>query len=139
MYAYHDGESWSFETVDDTSYMMFSSFVLASNGDKHVTYYDKTQGELKYAYDVGEGWEYEVIDSDGDVFTDEPQQYTPYAADINPDQVVALRFALLVNSGSPIRSRDVSDSFILLDEKYDRNDQWAREVFSSTVKLRNRR
>ncbi len=67
MYAYYDGESWSFETVDDTSYMMFSSFVLASNGDKHVTYYDKTQGELKYAYDAGEGWAYEVIDSDGDV------------------------------------------------------------------------
>ena len=79
------------------------------------------------------------IDSDGDVTTDEPQQYIPYAADINPDEVVALRFALLVNSGNPIRSRDVGDSFIVLNEKYDRDDQWAREVFSSTVKLRNRR
>ncbi len=79
------------------------------------------------------------IDSDGDVTTDEPQQYIPYAADINPDEVVALRFALLVNSGSPIRSRDISDSFIVLNEKYEYDDQWAREVFSSTVKLRNRR
>ena len=79
------------------------------------------------------------IDSDGDVSTDEPQHYIPYAADINPDQVVALRFAMLVNSGGPIRSKDVSDGFILLNEKYDYNDQWAREVFSSTVKLRNRR
>lgn len=79
------------------------------------------------------------VDSDGDVTTEEPQQYIPYAADINPDDVVALRFALLVNSGNPIRSRDISDSFIVLDEKYERDDQWAREVFSSTVKLRNRR
>ncbi len=79
------------------------------------------------------------IDSDGDVTTDEPQQYIPYAADINPDEVVALRFALLVNSGNPIRSRDISDSFIVLNEKYDYDDRWAREVFSSTVKLRNRR
>ncbi len=79
------------------------------------------------------------IDSDGDTDTDEPQQYIPYAADINPDEVVALRFALLVNSGDAIRSRDISDSFVVLDEKYDYDDRWAREVFSSTVKLRNRR
>ena len=79
------------------------------------------------------------IDSDGDVTTEEPQQYIPYAADINPDEVVALRFALLVNSGNPIRSRDISDSFIVLNEKYDYDDKWARKVFSSTVKLRNRR
>ena len=79
------------------------------------------------------------IDSDGDVTTEEPQQYIPYAAHINPDEVVALRFALLVNSGNPIRSRNISDSFIVLNEKYEYDDRWAREVFSSTVKLRNRR
>lgn len=79
------------------------------------------------------------VDTDGDLDTEEPQQYIPYAADINPKEVVALRFALLVNSGNPIRSRDISDSFIVLDGTYDRDDQWAREVFSSTVKLRNRR
>ena len=61
------GVSWSFEVVDDTSYMMFSSFVLASNGDKHVSYYDKTQGDLRYAYHDGVEWHYEIVDSEGDV------------------------------------------------------------------------
>ncbi len=69
IYAYQDGVSWSFEVVDDTSYMMYSSFVLASNGDKHVSYYDKTQGDLRYAYHDGVEWHYEIVDSEGDVGT----------------------------------------------------------------------
>lgn len=79
------------------------------------------------------------IDSDDDASTDEPQQYIPYSADIDPEEVVALRFALLVNSGEPIRTRNVNDSFTVLDWVYSPDDRKAREVFSSTVKLRNRR
>jgi len=78
------------------------------------------------------------IDSDGDPDTDEPQNYVPYDATLNPADIVAMRFALLVNSGKPIRSRDVSKSYVLLDEEYDYEDRVAREVFTSTVKLRNR-
>ncbi|ASJ76557.1 PilW family protein [Granulosicoccus antarcticus] len=79
------------------------------------------------------------IDADGDSTSDQPQQYIPYAADINPEEVVALRFALLVNSGEAIRTRNVSSSFTVLDTTYALEDRKAREVFSSTVKLRNRR
>lgn len=78
------------------------------------------------------------IDADGDSETAEPQSYVPYDAAIDPADVVSVRFALLVNSGQPIRSRNVSQSFVLLDEQYDYEDRVAREVFTSTVKLRNR-
>lgn len=78
------------------------------------------------------------IDSDGDDTTAEPQNYIPYDASITPAEVVALRFALLVNSDRPIRSRNVEESHVVLDEQVLRDDRIAREVFSSTVKLRNR-
>ncbi len=78
------------------------------------------------------------IDDDSDPDTEEPQNYVPYDATLNPADIVAVRFALLVNSGKPIRSRDVSKRFVLLDEEYTYDDRVAREVFSSTVKVRNR-
>jgi type IV pilus assembly protein PilW len=78
------------------------------------------------------------IDTDGDDDTAEPQSYIPYDDTINPAEVVALRFALLVNSEKPIRSRNVKEDFVVLDEVVSRDDRIAREVFSSTVKLRNR-
>lgn len=78
------------------------------------------------------------IDDDGDSDTEEPQHYVPYDATLNAADIVAVRFALLVNSGKPIRTRDVSKNFVLLDEEYTYDDRVAREVFSSTVKVRNR-
>ncbi|NND92739.1 MAG: hypothetical protein HKN42_17930 [Granulosicoccus sp.] len=79
------------------------------------------------------------VDADGDDTTDEPQSYRTYDPALDPSEVVALRFALLVNSGQPIRSRNVQESFVVLTEELQRNDRFAREIFSSTVKLRNRR
>lgn len=78
------------------------------------------------------------IDEDGDPDTDEPQRYVPYDATLDAADVVAMRFALLVSSGQPIRSRDVSQNFVLLDDTVDYEDRRAREVFTGTVKLRNR-
>lgn len=78
------------------------------------------------------------LDTDGDDDTSEPQQYVPFSATLDPAEVVSLRFALLVNSNKPIRSRNMSDTYVLLDEEMVVNDRMARAVFSSTVKLRNR-
>ncbi|MFK8079796.1 MAG: PilW family protein [Granulosicoccus sp.] len=78
------------------------------------------------------------IDVDDDPATCEPQRYVPFDPTLQSSQVVALRFALLVNSGRPIRTRNTSETFVLLDETYNSdNDKLAREVFSSTVMLRN--
>jgi len=68
-----------------------------------------------------------------------PERYIPYNSSINPRQVVSLRFGLLVNSGNPIRTRPVKMEYTVLDKEVSRTDRVARSVFTSTVKLRNRR
>ncbi len=76
------------------------------------------------------------IDSDDD---DIPEKYIPYNAGINSRQISSLRFALLVNSGKAIRTRPVTDNYVLLDTEVSKSDRVARTVFTNTVKLRNRR
>ncbi|MFK7861738.1 MAG: PilW family protein [Granulosicoccus sp.] len=78
------------------------------------------------------------IDDDDDPSTCQPKRYVPYADTLQSSQIVSLRFALLVNSGKPIRTRGVSETFMILDAPYTSpNDRLVREVFSSTVLLRN--
>ena len=78
------------------------------------------------------------IDEDSNPKTCEPHRYVPYSATLDSSQVVALRFAMLINSGSPIRTRSASETFVVLDQSYDSaDDRFAREVFSGTVLLRN--
>ena len=79
------------------------------------------------------------LDTDGDPDTDEPQRYVPYAAVSDVSEIAALRFALLVNSGTSIRSRVRNETHVVLDQEVNSNDRFAREVFTTTVKLRNRR
>ncbi|MFK7892060.1 MAG: PilW family protein [Granulosicoccus sp.] len=73
----------------------------------------------------------------GDAGARVPQRFVTYDATLQTENVVALRFAMLVNSGEPIRSRDISETFVVLDREVARSDRLAREVFSSTVLLRN--
>jgi len=68
-----------------------------------------------------------------------PERYIPYNSTINPRQVASIRFGLLVNSGNPIRSREVTENYTVLDKTVSRTDRTARSVFTSTVKLRNGR
>jgi len=78
-----------------------------------------------------------------DIDNDEvPERYVSYDESIDPFQVSALRFAILVNSGQPIRTRERTETHVLLDAPEadtTMTDRLARDVFSSTVKLRNRR
>lgn len=78
------------------------------------------------------------LDTDGQESSSEPQSYVPFDGTISSSQVVALRFALLVNSGKPIRSRNIEETYVLLDKEATIKDRMAREVFSSTIKIRNR-
>jgi len=74
------------------------------------------------------------VDEDGD---DVPDNYVVHSNSINPNQVIALRVALLVNSGEPIRSRRGEEKHVLFDREITMDDKIARNVFSSTVMLRN--
>lgn len=77
------------------------------------------------------------IDMDAD---DVPESYVPFGhVDLTAERIAALRFALLVSSGTAIRSRPLAEQHVVLDAAYDTNDRVVRSVFSSTVKLRNRR
>ncbi len=79
------------------------------------------------------------VDTDNDSETEEPQQYVPFGSVSDASEIAALRFALLVNSGTAIRSRVRNETHVLLDQEVSTNDRFAREVFMTTVKLRNRR
>jgi len=88
---------------------------------------------------VEDVWGFRVlygIDEDGDAFS---ERYVPYNATINPLEINSVRFAMLVGSGSPIRSRDVEETHMLLDMPITTNDKLSRRVFTTTVLLRNRR
>ncbi len=68
-----------------------------------------------------------------------PERFVPWDATVDPGQVVALRVALLVNSGTAIRRRDVEQTHVVLDTRIDSNDAIARNVYSATIALRNTR
>jgi len=76
------------------------------------------------------------VDNDGN---NVPDSYIPYDAGINASRVVSMRVAILVNSGEPIRSRRGEESHVLFDTEFPTDDKIARNVFTSTIILRNRR
>jgi len=76
------------------------------------------------------------LDEDGD---GAPERFVPWAADLAPRSVAALRFSMLINSGSPIRARSRQQRYTLLDQvRQPGPDRIVRHVFQSTVQLRNR-
>lgn len=74
------------------------------------------------------------VDEDDD---NVPDNYVVHSNDLNPNLVVALRVALLMNSNEPIRSRKGEETHVLFDEEITTNDRIARNVFSTTIMLRN--
>lgn len=67
-----------------------------------------------------------------------PDRYIPYSATIDPTEVVAMRVAILVDSGEPIRTRAGEETHILFDEEITTDNKFAYHVFSTTVELRNK-
>ena len=67
-YACWTGSSWDIQTVDSEGVVgSFSSLVLDSSGNPHISYFDNTNVALKYACWTGSTWEFQTVDSRGDV------------------------------------------------------------------------
>jgi len=75
------------------------------------------------------------VDTDGDFSA---ERYVPFDGNLNPDLINSIRIGLLIGSGDPIRTRSRSETFALLDQEYSTNDRIVRQVFTATLKLRNR-
>jgi len=67
----------------------------------------------------------------------EASQFVSYDASIDAALVKSLRVAILVNSLQPIRSRRVEETYVLLDDEVTKDDQLTRNVFTTTILLRN--
>lgn len=76
------------------------------------------------------------MDEDADDFS---ETYVPYNPVLNSSAINSIRFALLVSSGSLIKTRQVSENHMVLDRQFVTEDRVSRRVFTSTVMLRNRR
>lgn len=62
-YAYWNGTSWAMEYVDtNESVGGWSSIVTDRNGDPHISYYDGSNGKLKYATKESGKWNITSID-----------------------------------------------------------------------------
>jgi hypothetical protein len=63
MYAYHNGYSWTIDLIDrNDSVGWYNSMRLDSYNDIHVSYYDDSNGNLKYAYGSLFDWNDIVVD-----------------------------------------------------------------------------
>jgi len=65
-YAWHEGTSWHYETVDDSPGVgQYASLDIDGNGFPHISYYDSANYDLKYAYQDNSRWHVQTIDSEG--------------------------------------------------------------------------
>ncbi len=61
-------EDWNIQIIDsDGNVGEYSSLALDSNGNPHISYYDGSNGDLKYAQWTGTSWSIDIVDSTGNV------------------------------------------------------------------------
>ena len=76
-YAWHDGSDWRLETVDSNpSVGEYAALALDGDNYPHISYFDRTNRDLKYAWQDAAGWHSETVDSAGYV-----GEYTSLALD----------------------------------------------------------
>ena len=65
-YAYYDGSTWQFETIDASPCVGACASIALDTSDKvHISYYDGGNNSLKYATNTSGSWITETVDSGG--------------------------------------------------------------------------
>ena len=86
---------WYKKTVDSDGIVGWNtSLALDNSNNPHISYYDHTNGDLKYAYYYG-SWHAETVDSEGDV-GGAPR--SPLTALINPILVILMPSKIISNT-----------------------------------------
>lgn len=68
MWAVQAGDGWTRYILDSAGEVgLYPSGVIDPDGDVHITYYDKTNGDLKYMHWDPSGWTRYTVDRYGDV------------------------------------------------------------------------
>lgn len=94
--------SWQVEVVDSVGTVGgWTSLALDANNQPHISYYDFTNGDLKYAHKDSLGWHIEIVASQGDVGTytslaldEEGNPHISYYDNSNADLMYAYRNTL---------------------------------------------
>lgn len=62
-HAWDDGTGWYRTRVDDSPGLgTHAALAIAESGERHISYYDRLNGDLKYAYWDGEDWQITTVD-----------------------------------------------------------------------------
>ena len=65
-YAYHDGTTWRYETVDASSIVGdWASLALDTSGHAHISYEDFANRDIRYATNASGSWVTTTVDSTG--------------------------------------------------------------------------
>ena len=77
------------------------------------------------------------VDSDADGAVDNYWNATTVEINGAWDDIISVRVGLLVRSVNPVFERIVAESFLVLDELVTTSDRYRRNVYTTTIRLKN--